>query len=179
MNTFNNYLAEKGLQSKLIETATLMVEKNVEPFEFLQKWYEENYPEVACILDEGLWDNVKQAGGQMWQGVKQGAQQFAANQWGPMSKFQTATQALTDLENYMKNDPELARRGGGLIQQVNKMNQILRKMQNYIPQMQTPKTANKWSQPNAPAQQAAQAQPAAQAQQAAPGYHTTYAGAGM
>ena len=156
MKTFGEFLSDQSLNHRLIETATIMAEKDVEPISFLQKWFEENHPEESVLL-EGLWDNLKSAGSQMWQGVKQGAKQFAANQWGPQAKYDVAMNALNDLINYMQNEPELARRGVKLIGTLGKIQQSLGKMKDYMPQMQT-QNSNRWAQPNAKRPQTQQPQ---------------------
>jgi hypothetical protein len=154
MKTFGDFIDEQNLDSKLIETATLMVVKDVEPVAFLQDWYQHNHPEASVLL-EGLWDNVKNAGSQMWQGVKQGAKQFAADQFGPQAKFNQAIKALTSLVQYMQNEPSLkAMQGttGPLMNQINGINKQLGQLRDYMPQMQSQTTGN-WGQPNRPGSQ--------------------------
>ncbi|RDJ35544.1 MAG: hypothetical protein DWQ19_12060 [Crenarchaeota archaeon] len=152
MHTFEDFLTEKTLAKRIEETAALMVQKNVDPVLFLQEWYEKNHPEASVIL-EGLWDNLKAAGSQTWQGVKQGANQFAANQWGPQAKFNQAINSLTSLVQYMQNDPALQNMKGNtgpLINQIANINKQLTGLRDYIPQMQS-KTTGQWEQPNKPA----------------------------
>jgi len=97
MKTFDNFVQELNLNNKLIEAATLMAEKDVDSKEFLTTWYENNHPELAVLFNEaGFWKNV-------WNGVKQGAQEFSANR-----AFDTAIKSLTDLAGYMQNNPKLS-----------------------------------------------------------------------
>lgn len=153
MKTFSKYLEEKDLHIKLVEMAQIMSEKNVSPDTFLKNWYEENEPELANILNEaGLWDNIKDFGKGVWQGVKQNAQQFAANQWGPAVQFDNAIKTLNTFIDYLKNNPQLAGMHGSrgsLVNQVNGLTGDLMKLKPYLPQYAA-QTTGQWGQPNKP-----------------------------
>jgi len=113
MKTFNKFVEEMGFQNKLVETATLMVEKGVEPAQFLQTWYENNEPELFLILNEvGFWKNV-------WNGVQKGAQEFSANR-----AFDTAIQSLTSLTQHMQNSPQAAKYAR-VVDNINRINKSL------------------------------------------------------
>jgi hypothetical protein len=145
MKTFSNFVNETTLNGKIIEAATIMAAKDINPDMFLQTWYATNEPELAVYLNEaGIWDGVKKFGNAAWQGIKQGAQQFGQNVQqgaydaaravnGPMSQYQAAVKSLNGLVDYMGKDPQLAKSYGHVTTQVSKILNDLKGMQGQIP----------------------------------------------
>jgi hypothetical protein len=111
MITFNEFLEHKRVESTMTECAHLMVELDVNPYEYIY----ESLKEIDPVLAEGWWDGVKAAAGNVWQGVKRfvgdtaagvkaGARQAADAVAGPVAKFDAVERALTDLVGLLKKD---------------------------------------------------------------------------
>lgn len=111
MITFNEFLEHKRVDSTITECAHLMVELDVNPYEYIY----ESLKEIDPVLAEGWWDGVKAAAGNVWQGVKRfvgdtaagvkaGAKQAADAVAGPVAKFDAVERALTDLVNLLNKD---------------------------------------------------------------------------
>jgi hypothetical protein len=110
MITFNQFLESKRIQNTITECSHLMVEMNVNPYEYIY----ESLKEIDPILAEGFWDgvqsfakNVWNAGGQfasnVGQGAKAGYKQAADTVAGPVAKFDAAERALASLVDSLKD----------------------------------------------------------------------------
>ncbi len=66
----------------------------------------QNNPELLKVLEEaGFWGNLVNAGKQMWQGVKQGAQAAYSQMTGPATQYANAVSALEKAFAQIQKDP--------------------------------------------------------------------------
>lgn len=113
MITFNEFLEHKRVESVVTECAYLMVELDVEPYEYIY----ESLKKVDPVLAEGWWDGVKDMAGRAWNaakqvgksvwdggGLKHGIKQASDTVAGPVAKFDAVERALTDLVNILNKD---------------------------------------------------------------------------
>ena len=192
MRSFNEFAADQKVEPLLLECANLMVELEVEPWEFILE-YAKTQPKLYIALlefenernkmlqEQGFLQGLKQAGGQLMQGLKGAGKQFGAAVAGPQQKFAVAARALDDLSKVLGKSPELANMKGPdqrtpLVQTIGALSQQLGQLKDSMPQMgqgqqgqwqQNPAggTTNQAADPAGQAAQAAQA-PAQAAQQA-------------
>lgn len=158
MKTFNEFVGNQALRTKLAEAATLMVEKNVQPEEFLLEYYRQIDPEIALYLQENLWSGVKAFGQQALSGIRNAGAGFARNAFGPQVKFDSAMKSLTDLVTQLQSDEQLkgwvgSRDGRSLVQQVGNIVKLLGSLKAAIPQNQFTAGQNQWGRQNGNQQQ--------------------------
>lgn len=164
MKTFNNYLEQKLID----KAAQKFCDLDIDADAFLKKWFENNHPEVAEILDENWWQGVKDAAGHAWQGAKAGGQAFARATFGPEAKFNAARSSLQGILDYVGKEPNLANwlkdsRGQGFTNQIGSIIKNLDNLKSTLPRSVPQQAKNQWQrQPNPQGQaQTAQAnQPA-------------------
>lgn len=66
----------------------------------------QNNPEFLKVLEEaGFWGNLVNAGKQMWQGVRQGAQAAYSQMTGPATQFSNSISALEKAFAQIQKDP--------------------------------------------------------------------------
>jgi len=149
MITFNEFLEGKKIDADITECANLMVEMEVNPYEYIH----EALKEIDPVLAEGWWDGVKQFGKNMWNaagqvakgvwdggGLKHGLQKAADTVAGPVAKFDSAERALKDLRDMLMKSPEFnnfqSSTGRGTVgQYVAAVLNALRKDKENIPQL--------------------------------------------
>jgi len=118
MITFGQFLEHKHNDSIVSECAHLMVEMEVNPYEYIY----ESLKEIDPVLAEGWWDGVKQFAGNAWNaakqvgksvwdggGLKHGLKQAADTMSGPVAKFDAVERSLQDLVNLLKTDKRFER----------------------------------------------------------------------
>jgi len=112
MINFNQFLEHKRNDFVIKECAQLMVEMDVNPYEYIY----ECLKEIDPVLAEGWWDGVKSFGkslfnagkafvGDTARGAVAGYRQAADAVSGPVAKFDAVNRALTDLVNILEQDP--------------------------------------------------------------------------
>lgn len=175
MRSFNNFLENQQVQNKIYQAAELMVEKNVNPNLFIVRYYEQNHPEIAHLINEGMWDGIKQGASQFGQhalqGLKNAGGAFMNNVFSPQTKFDSAIKSLTQLTQQLQSDQSLkswlaSNPGNQLLSQVNGMIQQLGQLKPQVPQNTVQNGQNQWQaqnpnpQPPAPPAQQPQQQQA-------------------
>jgi hypothetical protein len=187
MKTFYEFFDHKKLESSIIEAANLMVEMDIDPPTFILEYVSKD-PEIEekllrhIELQEGLFGNlaqgVKQFASNIWSGggIKGGWDQAKDTVVGPLVKFNNAVKSLTALVKAMQDNDQTKNMTAtdgktNLAEYIGKILMYLKKQQDMIPRMQSPKdTQPKMGQAQAQPQQAqtqaTQVQPQqAQAQQ--------------
>jgi len=120
MKTFYEFVDHKNLEKAIIECATLMVELDVSPTDYILEYVSKDPEAEKCLLEyikiqEGILDGVKDfagralgaakaIGGSVWNGggLKYGLQHAQDVMSGPAAKFDTAKKALQNLVDSLK-----------------------------------------------------------------------------
>lgn len=148
MITFNEFLEHKRVESVIVECAHLMVELDVEPYEYIY----ESLKKVDPVLAEGWWDGVKDMAGKAWTaakqvgksmwdggGLKHGLQQASDTMSGPDAKFAAADRALTDLVKILQRPEfqDFKTKDGGhkILDYYTNVLKDLRDNRNHMPKM--------------------------------------------
>ena len=173
MKTFYEFIDHKKLEASMIEAANLMVEMDIDPQTFILD-YVSNNPEIE--LQEGFLDviknigsGIKQFGQNVWSGggIKGGWDQAKDTVVGPLVKFNNAVKSLTALVKAMQDNDQTKNMTAtdgktNLAEYIGKILMYLKKQQDMIPRMQSPKDTQPkmgQAQPQQAQTQAAQAQP--------------------
>lgn len=124
MKTFNQYIENKELDTLIHNAASLFVEKNIEPTQFILNFVSEKTEYKNALLEyieiqEGIFGSLgelgnrafqaaKQFGSNVWSGggIKGGASQAWDTMTGPAAKYETALRVLKDLQSSLEKNKE-------------------------------------------------------------------------
>lgn len=170
MYQFNQYIENKEIEPLVNKCAQIMVELDVDPWPTILEWASKENPKLEALLLEkaneiellqeqfmkNLGQGLKQAGQQIWGGLKAAGGQMKNAMFGPQAKYEQAVNSLQALVQVMQSTPELQKlpgiENGNLAKQIKALLGTLQTHANMIPQLMGQQAQNTWQQGGAPQQ---------------------------